>query len=205
MPAEASTKPTTRETWVDWMPTEGRDEALLDAEPLLTRDELIADLKQIGVDVTSRDLILWQSRGVIPYPQRKQHRGAVRALYPQWMIDIVRMLRDLQGQGYKLREIGPILRSHVYHLFTLPPRSPRSQEVHDRRVAKRALFPLVDEIETRVRSLARIREKLHGGRFRRAELHLIDDQGAHHILPLLAGPSETQGGEAEVDGVGSLL
>ncbi len=197
MPADAPPKPAIKETWIDWVPPEGREEALLDAEPLRTRDELIADLEQIRVHATARDLIHWQTHGVIPYPQVKRHQGATRALYPQWMVGVIRMLRDLQGQGYKLREIGPILRGHVYHLFTLPPRSPREQQRHDRRVAKRALYPLLDEINIRIRSLARIQERLHGGKIIRAELRLLDDKGAGRGYHFLAGDSKIQVEELE--------
>jgi hypothetical protein len=205
MPAEPP-EATRRETWIDWVPPEGREDALLDAEPLLTRDELIAELKKLGVEATPRDFNLWQQRGVIPYPPRQRHKGATRAVYPQWMIGIIAKLRDFQGEGRKLREIGPILRDHVYFMFFPFPKTPRQQEAHDRRVAKSQLFPLWDELDVRIKSLARIRETLHGGHITRAELRLIDDQGKIHITyPFFTHDPKSADDEVDVDGVGNVV
>ena len=192
-----TTKP--GETWFDWMPPEGREDALLDAEPLLTRDELIAELKKLGVEATPRDFNLWQQRGALPSPLRRRHKGATRAVYPRWMIGLVVKLRDFQGDGRKLREIGPILRDHVSFMFSPPSREPRQQEAHDRRVARSQLFPLWDELDVRIASLARIRETLRGVKITKAELHLIDDQGKTHIIyPFFTHEPESTSEEVDV-------
>jgi DNA-binding transcriptional MerR regulator len=189
-----------RETWIDWVPAEGREEALLDAEPLLTRDELVTELRQGGEDVTARDLIHWQTRGVIPYPDRRRHRGATRGVYPQWMTRTIHMLRSLQGQGYTLREIGPLLRGDLYHRFMPQALTPRQEDEQARRIAKRALFPLVNELDPRIRAFARIHERLHGGRITHAEVRLIDDQGKHHTYHFFAGDEEDHLAEVVVGG-----
>ncbi len=186
-----SAKPS-KETWLEWIPEEGRNEALLDAEPLLTRDELIAELKQVDIVVTARDLIHWQTVGAIPYPDRRRHKGATRAVYPQWMIRTIHLLRNLQEQGYKLREIGPFLRGDLYHLFMPEARTPRQQHDQDKRIANRSFFPLVNELDPRIRSFARIHERLHGGHITHAEVSLIDDQGQRHTYIFLAGDEENE-------------
>ncbi len=100
-----------KETWLGWL---GPDDPRPSSIDLLTRNELIAELKKLGVEATTRDFNLWQQRGVIPYPPRQRHKGATRAVYPQWMIGIIAKLRDFQGEGRKLREIGPLLRESAY-------------------------------------------------------------------------------------------
>jgi DNA-binding transcriptional MerR regulator len=181
---------TVKETWPDWIPDEGRDDALLDAEPLLTRDELVAELKQGSVDVTPRELTRWQSLGVIPYPQKRRHKSTTVGVYPQWAINTIHLLKSLQEQGYKLREIGPLLRGDTYHRFTSYPKTPRQQRDHDRRLARQAFFPLMGELDPRIRSLARVYERIHGGRITQAEVRLIDDQGKAHVYPFLTSKGE---------------
>ena len=90
-----------RKTWKDWMP-EGTPEP----EDLLTRDELIAELRRDGVAVGVEDLRNWQSAGTIPYGVRRWHDGATRVLYPRWMGQVVGWLRRLQDEGADLSEIG---------------------------------------------------------------------------------------------------
>ena len=104
MTTEVPTKPT-RETWRDWEPI-GAPEP----NELLTRDELLSRLQAEGVTVSADDLRNWQLAGVIPYGERRWHAGATRVLYPAWMVGTVRNLRRLQGEGYKLGQIGPQLR-----------------------------------------------------------------------------------------------
>jgi DNA-binding transcriptional MerR regulator len=200
MPTAKKTK-AARESWLDWVPDEGRDEALIAAEPLLTRDELIAELKQSAITVTARDLSYWQTVGAIPYPDRRRHKGATRAVFPRWMISTIHMLRSLQEQGYTLREIGPVLRGDLYHRFMPQARTPRQQRDQDERMARRAFFPLVNELDPRIRSFARIHERLHGGRIIRAEVRLIDDQEKSHVYPFLAGDTESEPSLVHVDTV----
>ena len=185
MPAAETTK-TAREAWLDWVSPEGRADALLDAEPLLTRDELIAEMKSTGAEVTPRELTRWQSLGVIPYPQKRRYHGKVRGTYPQWAISTIRLLKSLQNDGYTLREIGPLLRGDVYHRFLPKPQTtPRQQRDQDRRLARRELFPLADEIEGQLRTLARLHERIRGGQIIRVDMRLVDVDGSGFTYPFL--------------------
>ncbi len=176
-----------RETWIDWVPAEGREDALLDAQPLLTRDELVAELRRGGDDINPRNLVHWQSIGVTPYPERRYYKGATRVIYPRWAVNAIHLLKSLQDQGYSLREIGPILRGNISRQFMTQAHTPRQEEEQARRAARLALFPLVEEVDPLIRSLARIHERLHGGQITRAEVRLIDDQEKGHVYPFLTG------------------
>lgn len=178
MPTKAPPK---RETWEDWLPPEGRDEGLLDAEPLLTREELVAELNSVGHDVTARDLVYWQTRGVIPYPTRENRHGKSIAVYPRWMINLIHRLKSLQEEGRVLREIGPLLRSIVFHMFAPYPQTPEQMKRQVRRQASRALYPLVSELEPRIRSFARIHEQLRDDHIVGAEIHLIREDETRTI------------------------
>ena len=95
----------TRETWRSWMPVGA-------PEPdLLTKDEFIAELTEIGVSVKPRNLEEWQLHGVIPYPTRKRHKGATRALYPAWLVPAVKRLKDMLGRGRTFEDIKPWMRA----------------------------------------------------------------------------------------------
>jgi DNA-binding transcriptional MerR regulator len=183
---------TRRETWLDWIPDEVREEALLEAEPLLTRDELITELKNKGAEVTPRELTRWQSLGVIPYPQKRRYRGKVRGVYPQWAIPTIHLLKSLQDHDYTLRDIGPLLRGDVYHRFLpKPEKTPRQQRDHDRRLARRELFPLADEIESRLRTLARIHERIRGGQIVRVDVRLVNADESGFTYPFLVSNEES--------------
>ncbi len=96
-------------TWRDppWSPV-GAPEP----DELMTRDELIEALNREGLGVSVGDLRNWQSAGVVPYAVKRWTGDATRGVYPGWMVDVVRDLRRLQGEGYKLRQIGPLLRTN---------------------------------------------------------------------------------------------
>jgi DNA-binding transcriptional MerR regulator len=99
-----TTKPPPRETWRTWQ----RDGV---SEPVvITRDDLLSRLTTEGVHVNVDNLQNWQEDGVIPYGTRQWHNGATRLMYPPWMFDIVRELREQQAHGWPLSEIARRLR-----------------------------------------------------------------------------------------------
>lgn len=118
-PGTAKRQARKRETWRDWLPPS----APL-PEVLYTRDELVRELERLdrGPRVTGRDLAYWESEGVIPAAVRQWHNGAVRALYPDWMVWLIVELRTLQAEGYNLTQIATKLRSpwRVYLAERLP-------------------------------------------------------------------------------------
>ena len=105
-----NTKPPTppkpkKQTWRDWMPADAPE-----PEPLITREELIAEVQRAGESVDIDDIRNWQRAHIIPYGIRRWHDGAMRTLYPRGMTEIITSLRALQRAGEPLAAIGPQLR-----------------------------------------------------------------------------------------------
>ncbi len=93
-----------RETWWNWFPNERIEDGI-------TLDEFLDELAGAGIpQVTADRLASWQKVGVIPFPIRRWHNGATRALFPRRAISVIAELVLLQGAGYSLQEIGPRLR-----------------------------------------------------------------------------------------------
>lgn len=108
-----ATKPV-KETWKDW---ERPEPTPLDPAHLLTRDELIGQLRAQGVELGDKSLSFWQAAGAIPYPVKIRRGRAAYAYYPPWFVDVIRELRRLQDRRKSLEEIGPILRDMAAHGF----------------------------------------------------------------------------------------
>ncbi len=102
-----------RSTWRDLL----APDAPLPTE-LLTREQVLAQLKAWRVDATEADLRYWEYEGVLPRPVRQWHEGAVRALYPAWFVPLVRQLRALQHRGLSLDEIAARMPAQIYLLAT---------------------------------------------------------------------------------------
>lgn len=105
----ATATKTKRETWRDWMPADSPEPS-----DLLTRDQLITRLAEIGVPVDDGTIRFWEYHGITPKPIRRWDADAkaARVYYPHWLLTIVLMLRELQKAGMSLDEIGPFLREY---------------------------------------------------------------------------------------------
>lgn len=80
---DAKTRP---ETWEDWLPPEVPP----DAVPTITREAMLDHLlHRRNIAVTSRQLHYWEAEGLLPYPVRKHHEGAMYAFYPVWHYEVV--------------------------------------------------------------------------------------------------------------------
>ncbi len=109
MATEATTKPKQKETWLDWL-VPGQ----LEPKPLITREELVDRVRQLGYRVNTGDLRYWEAEGILPQAVKRWHDGATRALYPEWMPYLVASLRDYQADGVPLNEIAERLRATFY-------------------------------------------------------------------------------------------
>lgn len=117
---DAEARPTTHDTWLDWMPTGWRSEH--PDPPLLTRAELLAELKHRGVAVPERRLRFWESVGILPRPVRRMHRYKPQMTYPSWHADVVQSLAAMRQQPstqlQPLAEMRPymqsLFRSHAF-------------------------------------------------------------------------------------------
>jgi len=96
-----------KETWKDWSGPGAKE---FDPTELITRDELISTLREVGVEVDVKDLLFWQGRGVVPYPTKIRRGRLSYAYYAPWVSGLIYDLRLLQNEGKTLEEIGGILR-----------------------------------------------------------------------------------------------
>ncbi len=109
-----------KETWKTWVGPVPEAELIRVAEPLLTRDELLSRLKDMGVAATRRDIEYWQGENIIPRPTRRREGTATITVYPAWMPDLIRTLRKSQQYGLSLTEIAALLRGDVARYYGNP-------------------------------------------------------------------------------------
>ncbi len=172
MPTETPTKK--RETWRDFAG---------ESPPWLTRDELLARLRDDGVDVSARTLAYWESQSVVPRPVRRWVDGAPRVFYPELAVGAVAYLRNLQKEGLNLRAIRPYMEAWIEiqygHLYA----DPEAQ-----RLAREKWLPSPEDSEPHITALARRHERVHGGPpIVRAQILFTDAAGhtfaAHSFTP----------------------
>lgn len=142
-----ATDPAKRETWADWLPHH---------PPALTIEELLARAKGQGIDCDLRTLRLWQTQGVLPYPIRKRKGSGVYAIYPTAALNFIELLREMQGQGLKLEDIGPRLRARAL--------GNRDQDLHE-------------ELIMTIQQAARIQAQLSGAAVTVTHVTFTDDVG----------------------------
>lgn len=185
MPTEAPTKPK-RETWRDWMSPEAPEPT-----ELLSRDELVNQLRQEGIKVSAADLRNWQDDGIVPYGIRRWYQGATRTLYPPWMAYTIRELREMQATGLALPEIKQRLRVAARQRTTPIPLAGTaigtssstatltlsdslSADVTETVSVVRTPPP---DIETHLRQWAQAHEAVFGIRIARIDVSLVDERG----------------------------
>ncbi len=168
-----------RESWRDWLPEDAPE-----PEELLTRDELVERLAQMGIDASAGDLQFWEGIGVLPRAVRQWHNGAVRAVYPDWFVHLVRAVRRLQDEGYTLRQIPDRVRIHARLMLAyakihaenpLPPPLTDPREI-----------PLWPDLVTELERLARWHQAITGAPTTRVEVIVTDaaDRATPYLLPL---------------------
>ncbi len=90
--------------WLDLLP-DGAPAPSLDE--LLTRDQVLEDMRHHGLDIDEVTLVYWEKAGILPRAVRRQRDGIVRALYPRWSLPVIREVRAYQAAGRRLRDIAP--------------------------------------------------------------------------------------------------
>src|SRR4051812_31057468 len=83
MPTETTAKPK-RETWLDLLPAAVPQPA---REEMLTRDEVLEELRHRGIDVSEVALVNWEKRGFVPRAVRSRRDGSPVALYPWFAVN----------------------------------------------------------------------------------------------------------------------
>jgi DNA-binding transcriptional MerR regulator len=149
MPDDQTESPPTtkRETWRDWLPNQA---------PTLSVDELLQRVQELDVACDLRTLRSWQTQKVLPFPIRQRIGKGVYAAYPAAAVDFIVLLRKMQGQGVKLKEIGSRLRA-------------RAQGVSDR--------PLYREFVEKLKEAAALQAQLTGAPVKQVHVTFTDDAG----------------------------
>jgi len=178
-------------TWRDWLP-----KGAPAPDDLLTREEVLDRLRSWGVEATAADLRYWEYEGILPRAVRRQHAGAVRAVYPAWFPHMVRRLRDLQAEGATLNEIAPQLRIHA-RLTLAYEQSGTSTRARDAavRVPPWAQQPediqLGFDLAAALEKLADAHAKFRGVPVARIEVHVVGTDGRATKYPMPIATSES--------------
>jgi len=183
-----NTKPPTppkpkKQTWRDWMPEDAPEPA-----KLLTREELIAEVRRVGESVDVDDIRNWQRARIIPYGIRRWHDGAMRTLYPIGMADLIIHLRALQRAGEPLATIGPQLR--VIARTALPDGSANAgtaTTTHREAVATVSIADIPDDLVHRLVTWAAAHARTFRTNVVRVDVSLIDENGHPLTFRVAAG------------------
>ncbi len=100
-----------------WLPA---DAPAPTPEQLITRDQLLAELERLGLEVNPRTLRHWEHAGVLPAPIRRGRRGLTRALYPWWTVDLVWRLKRYRDKGFALAGLPDLMRAEARDLARRP-------------------------------------------------------------------------------------
>ncbi len=145
-----------RATWLDWLGAVSAEEAIAHAQPFLSKDELLSKLANKGVKATGSDLVYWQQRGVIPYPNKRRAGRSSVSTYPSWMPEVINLLRHHQQSGLRLDQIQNRLQVFVTNAYGRPLTAEGKVEIR-RNSARRELWRRLDQIRL---SLAQVAEDL---------------------------------------------
>src|SRR5215213_2072102 len=174
----------TRTTWRDMMPPDAPEPARL-----LSRDELIDELRSRGLDVAESELLHWQAQQVIPYAEKERIGKVSYTRYAPWMVDAIQELVRLRTDGMRLlqirtempRIIANVARGDPAHRVdaigtahagrvTITGTTATATDSDNGKSAPAAFAPLADAI-------ARAYEERHGISIRQVDIRLVDDRG----------------------------
>ena len=152
-----------RETWLDLMPPGKRPSR----DTLITRDELLAELHERGIELSPIALATQERRGFLPRALRSRRNGSPVALYPTEAVDWVAHARQLQDSGTPLRQIGPVIRTHVL-----------ISTGHGTLDTTPGISDVVSDLETALAKFSEWHEHTHGTPVAAADARLLDASGA---------------------------
>ncbi len=157
-PATMPDNKAARETWIDWLPNRAAT---------LSVDGLIAQAQERGIDCDLRSLRSWQTQKVLPFPVRHRVGNGLYAAYPAAAVDFIALLREMQGQGLKLKEIGARLRA-------------RAKGVSDRKLYR--------EFVDKLKEASALQAQLTGAPVKAIQVTFTDDAGldsSYTITPMV--------------------
>jgi DNA-binding transcriptional MerR regulator len=139
-----------RESWIDWFPNR---------PAILSAEALIAQAQARGIDCDLRTLRSWQTQKVLPLPARE----GVAAVYPVEAVDFIAYVREMQGHGLRLEEIGARLRG-------------RAKGASDRK--------LQNEFKRKLTEVASLQAELTGAPVKEMHVTFIDNDGLESTYTL---------------------
>lgn len=92
----------TKRTWLEVMPPGAP------MPTVLSHDELLAALKDRGVDLPAATLANWRRWGLVPRPIRRRYQGVTQAVYPVWYVDGLQRIREMREAGLSLENIQAV-------------------------------------------------------------------------------------------------
>lgn len=124
----------------------------MNAHDWFSQDELLAELKRVGIAVPERTLRFWVANGVLPSPIKKPYRGADGRVgyFPREALTLVPEILRLQSEGWKLRQIKARL-AQVQELPKTPRSEPQEPSDSGQELATRYLQDLLSDTESRDR------------------------------------------------------
>ncbi len=147
------------ETWLDWMPP---GMTAPPPEELLTRAELLAEVRDAGLDITPRTFRSWEALGILPRPVRRWHRGAVRATYPRWLLHLVAVAHARRRDHWPAPKIAADVRARTGEAIALG--------------VMGRMEPLPDGLDAVLAQLAARHERFARTRVDAVEVRLLDDR-----------------------------
>jgi len=96
---------TNQETWRDWMPVSEITGERAEIGDLFTRDEILQELEKRGIAINPETFRSWEKYGLLPRAVRQWHNGAVRAVYPSWIVRTASITRSLLDKGWSRDQI----------------------------------------------------------------------------------------------------
>jgi len=106
-------------------------------DDLLTRRELLEEVRKRGHAVSEGSLRFWERTQLLPRPVRRHRDGAGFALYPSWAAPAVTHVAELRAAGKTLEQIAPVMKA-----WAVGPVLWRDDEARPRAAAGAALAAL---------------------------------------------------------------
>ncbi len=181
-PTKTPAKPN-KATWRDWLPP-GAPEPT----DLLTRAEVLEQLRRRREDITERELRRWEYEGALPRAVRQGRTGVAR--YPDWYVPLAKHVRHLRRLGFSLDQIRRRSRAYARYVLGIndEPNNPLDEEIRSHALGPIVAAPddvdLPEPAKTGLRRLAQWHERVTGVPTDHVDVWVVDAEGNQTRYPL---------------------
>jgi hypothetical protein len=165
-----ATAPAARETWRDWMSPDAPEPT---DDELMTRSEFVTAVQERTPHILETTIATWERAGALPRPVRRWFRGATRATYPRWLVDLAAAIPTLRAEGNSLADIGERFREAVFAQKTAA--NSGLIRIHQEATIYKTAAP--DAFAAALAAIARRFEALTDRPVIRIELNIFDGNG----------------------------